>query len=129
MSLAVQLGSLTRTKLIASVSAANTAAATSAWTQVAGYDGEVAVEISVGIITGTLDLTFSTNDAASDTGATAIVPIDGALAQVTTSNDDAVYTAIFPAKALRGYLKVIGTVGTGPALISYTLVGRKKYTA
>lgn len=128
MSLASAIGALTRLKLLAPVSAANTAAATSAWTAVPGYEGEVAVEIAVGIITGTLDLTFSTNDAASDSGATAIVPIDGALAQVTTSNDDAIYTAVFPAKALRGYLKVIGTVGTGPALIAYTLIGRKKYT-
>ena len=48
---------------------------------------------------------------------------------MTTSNDDAVYTAIFPAKALRGYIKVVGTVGTGPALIAYTLIGRKKYAA
>lgn len=128
MSLASAIGALTRLKLLAPVSAANTAAATSAWTAVPGYEGEVAVEIGVGVITGTLDLTFSTNDAASDSGATAIVPIDGALAQVTTSNDDAIYTAIFPAKALRGYLKVVGTVGTGPALIAYTLIGRKKYT-
>jgi hypothetical protein len=127
MSLANSMGSLTRTKLFAPVSAANTAAATSAWTAVTAYEGDVAVEISIGIITGTLDITFSTNDAASDSGATAIVPTDGALAQVTTSNDDAIYTAIFPARALRGYLKVIGTVGTGPALIAYTLIGRKKY--
>lgn len=127
MSLANAMGALTRTKITAAVSAANTAAATSAWIDARGYEGEIAVEISVGIITGTLDLTFNTNDAASDTGATAIVPIDGALAQITTSNDDAIYTAIFPTRALRGYLKVIGTVGTGPALIAYTLIGRKKY--
>lgn len=127
MSVASQIGALTRTKITAPVSAANTAAATSGWIDARGYEGDVAVEIAVGIITGTLDLTFSTNDAASDSGATAIVPAGGALAQVTTSNDDAIYTAIFPATALRGYLKVIGTVGTGPSLISYTLIGRKKY--
>ena len=127
MSLASPVGALTRTKITACVSAANTAAATSAWTAAGAYEGEVAVEISVGIITGTLDLTFNTNDAASDTGATAIVPLGGALAQVTTANDDAIYTAVFPATALRGYIKVIGTVGTGPSLIAYTLIGRKKY--
>lgn len=128
MSLANQMGALTRTMITASVSAANTAAATSGWIDARGYDGDIAVEISVGVITGTLDITFNTNDAASDTNATAVVPVDGALAQITTSNDVAVYTAIFPAKQLRGYLKVIGTVGTGPALISYTLIGRKKYS-
>jgi hypothetical protein len=126
MSVASQIGALTRTKIFAPVSAANTAAA-SAWTDARGYEGDVAVEISVGVITGTLDITFTTNDAASDSGATAIVPTGGALAQITTSNDDAIYTAIFPASALRGYIKVVGTVGTGPALIAYTLIGRKKY--
>ena len=129
MSLASSVGSLTRTKITAAVSAANTAAATSGWIDARGYEGAVAVEISVGIITGTLDLTFNTNTAASDTGATAVVPVGGALAQVTTSNDDAVYTAVFEATQLRGYIKVIGTVGTGPALIAYTLIGRKKYAA
>lgn len=126
MSLASSISALTRTKIIASVSAANTAAA-SAWVDARGYEGAVAVEISVGVITGTLDLTFTTNTSASDSGATAVVPISGALAQVTTSNDDAIYTAIFDANQLRGYLKVVGTVATGPSLISYTLIGRKKY--
>lgn len=126
--LATQLGACTVTKVAAPVSAANTAAATSAWTQLAGYEGEVLVLINVGVITGTLDMTFSTNDAASDSGATAITPLDGALAQVTTSNDDAIYVARFDARALRGYLKIVGTVGTGPALIAYTIIGRKKYT-
>jgi hypothetical protein len=127
MSLASPVGALTRTKILACVSAANTAAATSGWIDARGYEGAVAVEISVGIITGTLDLTFNTNTASSDTGATAVVPVGGALAQVTTSNDDAIYTAVFEATQLRGYIKVIGTVGTGPSLISYTLIGRKKY--
>ncbi len=127
MSLASQLSALTRTKILAAVSAANTAAATSAWIDARGYEGEIAVEISQGIITGTVDYTFNTNTSASDTGATAVVPKAGALAQITTSNDDAVYTAIFDSTQLRGYLKVIGTVGTGPAVIAYTLIGRKKY--
>lgn len=126
--LARLLGALTWTKLFAPVSAANTAAATSAWTQVSGYEGEIAVLINAGILTGTLDITFSTNDAASDTGATAIVPLDGALAQITTSNDDAIYVARFDARSIRGYLKVVGAVVTGPALIAYTMVGGKKYT-
>ena len=126
MSLANQATAETPLLLLASVSAANTAAATSAWTAVAGYEGIVSVIINVGVITGTVDITFNTNDAASDTGADAIVPLGGALAQITTSNDVAVYKADFDARVIQGYLKVIGTVGTGPAVISYTLVGRKK---
>lgn len=126
--LATQLGACTTTKVAAPVSAANTAAATSAYVDVRGYEGEVLVLLNVGIITGTLDFTFSTNDAANGTGASLVVPLDGALAQVTTANDDAIYVARFDARSLRGYLSIIGTVGTGPALISYTIIGRKKYT-
>lgn len=128
MSLQVRLGALTPLMLLASVSAANTAAATSPWTAVSGYEGDVAVDISVGVITGTVDFSFLTNDAGNGTGATAIVPTEGALAQITTANDVAVYRVTFPAKALRGYLQVVGTVGTGPAVLSYTLQGQKKYS-
>lgn len=114
-------------KIAASVSAANTAAA-SVWSPaIPPSEGIVLVVLSVGVITGTLDITFTTNTAANDSGATAIVPIGGALAQITTSNDDAVYVAAFPATALRGFLKVVGTVVTGPALIGYTLVSLPKY--
>lgn len=126
MSLANQPSANSALLLLESKSAANTAAATSAWTAVTGYEGQVQVVINVGTITGTVDFTFHTNNAASDSGQTAIVPLDGALAQVTTSNDVAVYVARFDARVLQGYLKVTGTVGTGPAVLSYTLVGRKK---
>jgi hypothetical protein len=126
MSLANQASAETPLLLMAAVSAANTAAATSAWTAVAGYEGIVAVDINVGVITGTLTLTFATNDAASDSGEDLIVPLGGALAQITTSNDVAVYRALFDSRVIQGYLKVIGTVVTGPALVAYTLIGRKK---
>lgn len=116
------------TKIAASVSAANTAAA-SFWTQVPACEGVVLLVLSVGVITGTLDFTFTTNTAGSDSGATSVTPIGGAIAQVTTSNDDAVYVAAFPATALRGYVKVIGTVGTGPALISYSMITQNKYSS
>jgi hypothetical protein len=126
MSLANQAQAETPLLILASQSAANTAAATSAWIAVAGYEGHVKVVINVGTITGTIDFTFFTNDAASDTGEDAIVPLGGALAQVTTSNDVAVYQAIFDARVIQGYLKVVGTIVTGPAVVSYTLLGRKK---
>lgn len=126
MSLANQPSANSVLLLLASQSAANTAAATSAWTAVAGYEGQVQVVINVGTITGTVDFTFHTNTSGSDSGQTAIVPLDGAPAQITTSNDVAVYVARFDARVLQGYLKVTGTVVTGPALLSYTLIGRKK---
>lgn len=128
MSLATQLGACTTLQALASQSAANTAAASSAYLDVRGYEGEIVVDINVGVVTGTIDFSFSTNDQANGTGASAVVPMDGALAQVTPSNDVAVYTVRFDARSLRGYLSIIGTIVTGPALLSYTIKGRKKYT-
>ncbi len=126
MSLANQAPAVTPLLLLACQSAANTAAATSAFVAVSGYEGIVSVLIAVGAITGTIDFTFETATDTGGTGNVAIVPLGGALAQVTTSNDVAVYIAHFDTRALKGALKVIGTIVTGPALVSYTLLGRKK---
>jgi hypothetical protein len=127
MSLASQASALSALKVLNSVSAANTAAATSAWTQVTGYEGVIGVLINIGIITGTIDFTFATATDGSGTGSAAIVPLGGALTQITTSNDDGTpYLALFDSRALKGYLQVIGTIATGPALVSYTIIGRKK---
>jgi hypothetical protein len=127
MSLASQLNALSALKILNSVSAANTAAATSGWIQVSNYEGLVAILINTGIITGTITYTFETATDGSGTGAAAIVPLNGALTQVTTSNDDDTpYIALFDSRKLSGYIRVIGTIATGPALISYQLIGRKK---
>jgi hypothetical protein len=127
MSLSSPVSSLTTLKILNSVSAANTAAATSGWIQVSEYEGLVAVLINTGLITGTITYTFKTATDGSGTGEAAIVPLGGALTAVTTSNDDGTpYIAVFDARALLGYIQVVGTVVTGPALISYTLIGRKK---
>jgi hypothetical protein len=127
MSLASQPSAVTALKVLNSVSCANTAAATSAWIQVSGYEGVIALVISTGIITGTITYTFNTATDGIGTGSAAIVPLGGALTQVTTSNDDDIpYVALFDARALKGYINVVGTIVTGPALVSYTLIGRKK---
>ena len=127
MSLASPLTALSSVKFLNCVSAANTAAATSAYVQVTNYEGDVAIMINTGIITGTITYTFSTATDSGGTGAAAVVPYGGALTQVTTSNDDTVaYIAVFDSRALKGFLQVIGTIVTGPALISYSLIGRHK---
>jgi hypothetical protein len=127
MTVASQVSALTTLKVLNSVSAANTAAATSGWIAVAEYEGHIGVLINTGIITGTITYTFQTATDGSGTGAAAIVPLGGALTALTTSNDDGTpYIAFFDPRKLTGYIQVIGTVVTGPALISYTVIGRKK---
>ena len=127
MSVASQVSALSVLKITNSVSAANTAAATSAWTAVTEYEGGVGILINTGIITGTITYTFATATDGSGTGSATIVPLNGALTALTTSNDDGTpYLAFFDARSLKGYIQVIGTVATGPALVSYQLIGRKK---
>lgn len=128
MALANQMAALSATKVLNAVDAANTAAATSPWVAVSNFDGEIAILISTGILdAGSITYTFATATDGSGTGSAAIVPEGGALTQVTTSNDDGdPQIAVFDARKLKGYIQVIGTVVTGGALVSYTLVGRKK---
>lgn len=127
MSLASQLSALSALQVLNSLSAANTAAATSGWIQVSGYEGEIAVVISTGVITGTITYTFNTATDGSGTGSAGITPLGGALTALTTSNDDGVpYVALFDTRALKGYIQVVGTIVTGPAPVSYTIIGRKK---
>jgi hypothetical protein len=113
--------------LLKSSSCANTSAATSAWTAVpTSSEGSVLIIINIGTITGTIDFTFNTATDGSGTGSAALTNLATAIPQITTSNDDAVYVARFPASALKGYINVVGTIGTGPALLSYTMISRNK---
>jgi hypothetical protein len=113
--------------LLKSQSAANTSAATSAWVAVpASSEGSVLVIINVGTITGTIDFTFNTASDGSGTGSAALTNLATAIPQITTSNDDAVYVARFPASVMKGYINVVGTIVTGPALLSYTMLTRTK---
>jgi hypothetical protein len=125
----MNLQGVTATKIAAAVSAADTAAATSGWIDTRGMEGTLLLVLSVGIITGTLAFTFQTADNSSGTESSAIVPIGGAIDQVTTSLDDDVFVAAFPATQSQGWIQVVGTVGTGPSLISYTLIALPKYAA
>lgn len=127
MSLASQGSAQTVTLLLKSQSCANTAAATSAWTAIPGNaEGSVLVVINIGTITGTIDFTFNTASDGSGTGSAALTNLATAIPQITTSNDDAVYVARFPASVMKGYINVVGTIGTGPALLSYTMLTRAK---
>jgi hypothetical protein len=118
---------VTVTAVINPVSAANTAAATSAGIDTRGYEGDILLVLQVGVITGTLDFTFATADNSGMTSPVTIVPVGGAISQISTSNDVATYVAVFPSTASLGWIQVIGTIVTGPALIGYSMVGLKKY--
>lgn len=117
--------------ILAPLSAAATVNATSAWIDVRGYEGDVTVLAHTGVVTaGSITWTFQTATDNTGTGARTITPSEGALTAVTTANDDPnLQKATFEARNLDGFLRVTGTIATGPAVVSLSLVGRKKYTS
>jgi hypothetical protein len=122
----------TAVQLLAPIDAADTAAATSAYADgdVRGFEGQLAVIVQTGIAdAGSITYTFLTATDASATGEAAVVPINGALTVVTTSNDPLTQVAVFDCTQLKGFLKVVGTVATGGVLVSYTAFGLKKYAS
>lgn len=126
MSLASPMSALSVVTVLKSQSCANTAAATSAWTAVpTDADGSILIVINIGTITGTIDFAFNTASDGSGTGSAALTNMGTAIPQITTSNDDTSYVARLP-KQTKGYINVVGTIGTGPALLSYTMVYRNK---
>lgn len=118
------------TQLLGPVSAADTAAASSAFVEIPDSEGQVAVLVQTGAVAaGSITYTFQTASDVGGTGAATIVPIGGALTAVTTSNDPLTQVAIFDPAQLKGWLKVIGTVVTGAVLVSYTVFSIPKYAS
>ena len=104
-------------------SAANTAAATSGWIDVRTYEGDVAVIQSVGVVTaGTI---VGKIQHASDGSGTGAEDLSGAtFTSVGTSTDNSVQKTVFRASGTLGYIRYVGTITTGPALVGATLLAR-----
>jgi len=127
MSLGNQLmQACTQKTMLSSVSAANTAAATSSYIDCREYEGDIQVIVNTGAITGTCTLTYEHASDSGGTGSAAITPNEGAPAVINSANQ--IREVTIPANAIQGYLRVVGTVVTGPVLISATLQGHPKYT-
>ena len=121
-----QAGAATMTSLIDAVSAANTAAATSGagkWLDVRPYDGEILVIQQVGAVTGSVTGKLQSATDANGTGA---ADITGATFRIVSSANSTQSIAVDPKKVVGGFLGYVGTVATGPVLISVTAGGKKK---
>jgi hypothetical protein len=108
---------------IIAVSAANTAAATSAWLDVRGMEGDIEVIVSVGAVTGTLVLTTEDANTSGGGASAGITPTEGAFAAATANT---LHKRTIDAKAHRGWIRVVGTIGTGPSLIAAVVQARPK---
>jgi hypothetical protein len=112
--------------LLNPVSAANTAAATTGsgnWVDLSQYAGDVLVTLNVGAVTGSIAGKLQVGD--DNTGANA-VDITGATFATLSAAGVANLSLNSDGTAKR-YLGFVGTIVTGPALVSVTVSGVKKY--
>jgi hypothetical protein len=115
----------TSTALLRAVSAANTAAATSGsgnWLDVRPYDGEIMVTLDLGAVTGTISGKLQSATDANGTGA---ADISGATFGTTLTNTTTKIT-VDPRAVVGGFLGFVGTIVTGPSLVSVVASGKKK---
>jgi hypothetical protein len=108
----------------------DTTAATSAYIDVNGYEGQVGVSIHNGIIGagGSVTWTFLTAVDDEGTGEAGVVPVGGALTVANEANEPLAQMAVFDSTQLKGFLKVVGTVATDAGPLTYTIIGQKKYS-
>lgn len=112
-------------QLVAPASAANTAAATSAWVAVPLGEGDVQIVQDVGAVTGSITGTLQTADDSSGTSAANVTPNEGAFTAVSSSGSLQVRTV--NRAALSGYVKYTGTIVTGPVLVGVGMLVHPKY--
>lgn len=115
---------VTTKKLLDPVSAANTAAATSGWVDARDAEGDIVFINQVGALTGSITWTIEHASDGSGTGGAAITPTEGAYAAGAANQ---IQKRTVPASAIQGYVRCVGTIVTGPALVAAAIAYRPKY--
>jgi hypothetical protein len=113
-------GNATTVSLLAAVSAANTAAATSTGVDLIEYEGPVVIIQDHGVSTGTL--AGKIQDSA-DNSAFADVAGLTFTGETTTVG---IQKLVVQSKQVRRYIRYLGTVGTGPQVVGVSMTGVKK---
>lgn len=113
----------TTKKLLDPVSAANTAAATSAWISAADAEGDIMFVNQVGALTGSITWTIETASDSGGTGAAAITPNEGAYAAGAANQ---IQKRTVNKNAGKGFYRCVGTIVTGPALVGASISYRPK---
>lgn len=109
-------------KLLSSVSAAATANATGTGVLVNAYEGQLVLVVNVGAVTGSITPSLEECTDAGGTGAAALTPIESAWGTVSANTCEKRSYA----KPTKPYVRFKGVIVTGPALVSATLIARKK---
>ena len=101
--------------LLSPVSAANTAAATSGWVDVRAAEGDILITVQTGAVTGSITWTVEDATDGSGTGGAGITPNEGAFAAGAANQ---VQKRTLNGSAVRGWIRVVGTIVTGPSLVA-----------
>jgi len=112
-------------KLLDPASAANTAAATSAWIDCRDAEGDLMFTLHAGAVTGSIAWTLESASDAGGTGAAAVTPNEGAFAAVTANT---VQKRSVRRSATLGFVRCIGTIVTGPVFVAGSVAYLPKYT-
>lgn len=110
-------------KLLDPVSAANTAAATSGWIDARDAEGDIVFTNQVGALTGSITWTIEHADDSGGTNGAAITPNEGAYSAGAANQ---VQKRTISANACKGYVRCVGTIVTGPALVAASIMYRPK---
>jgi len=121
-----QASAATATSLIDAASCAATANATSGsgkWLDVRVYDGEILVTQQIGAVSGSITGKLQSATDANGTGA---ADITGATYTAVSSANNTQTIALDPKRVVGGFLGYVGTIVTGPALVSIVAAGKRK---
>jgi hypothetical protein len=113
------------TKALDPVSAGNTAAATSGWIDVRAAEGDIVVNNQIGALTGSITWTIEDATDGTGTGGAGITPNEGAYAAGAANQ---VQKRTLNGSAVRGWIRVVGTIVTGPALVAANVMFTGKQT-
>jgi hypothetical protein len=111
--------------LLDPISAAATANATSGWIDVREAEGDIVFTNQVGALTGSITWTIEDATDGSGTGAAGITPNEGAYAAGAANQ---IQKRTLNASAVRGWVRCVGTIVTGPALVAANIKYHPKYT-
>lgn len=110
-----QAQAATAVLMLSPVSAANTAAATSGWIDVRAAEGDLLITVQTGAVTGSITWTLEDATDGSGTGGAAITANEGAFAAGAANQ---IQKRTLNASAVRGWVRVVGTIVTGPSLVA-----------
>jgi hypothetical protein len=107
--------------LLNPASCANTAAATGAWVDASQFTGDVVITQHIGAVTGSIVGKIQHADDGSGTNAEDVT--GGGFASVSSANN--LQKIVLRRQGLKPFIRYLGTITTGPALVEANLTGIK----